>query len=83
MVHERLADIAIDLYVSSCVISKLDYMLQKGPGETRALDFAGEVEAGKLFLSMADRRINDRFAGLTDNDDAATVKAADAALARW
>ena len=33
--------------------------------------------------SMADRRINDRFAGLTDNDDAATVKAADAALARW
>src|SRR6478735_4558609 len=48
LVHERLADIAIDLYVSSCVLSRLDHMIQKGPGETRALDFAGEVEAGTL-----------------------------------
>src|SRR4051812_4823146 len=83
LVHERLADIAIDLYASSCVLSRLDHMLQKGAGESRPADFAGEVEAGKYFLALADRRINDRFAGLADNDDGATVRAADAALARW
>lgn len=83
LVHERLADIAIDLYVSSCVLSRLDHMVQNGPGDGRPADHAGEVEAGKLFLAMADRRINDRFAGLADNDDVATVRAAGAALARW
>src|SRR5262245_19856206 len=65
LVHERLADIAIDLYVSSCVISRLDHMIQDGPGEGRPEDFAGEIEAGKYFPSLADRRINGHFAGLT------------------
>ena len=83
LVHERLADIAIDLYVSSCVLSRLDMMLQRGAGESRPEDFAGEVEAGKCFLALANRRINDRFATLNDNDDAPTIRAADAALARW
>ena len=83
LVHERLADIAIDLYVSSCVLSRLDAMLQAGPGEIRPADYAGEVEAGKYFLDLAARRINERFATLTDNDDESTVRAADAALARW
>jgi hypothetical protein len=58
-------------------------MTQKGSGETRAQDFAGEIEAGKYFLDLANHRIDAAFAGLTDNDDDATVKAADAALARW
>jgi acyl-CoA dehydrogenase family member 9 len=83
LVQERLADIAIDLYVSSCVLSRLDLMIQKGAGETRAQDFAGEIEAGQCFLGLANRRIDAAFAGLTDNDDDATVRAADAALARW
>src|SRR5262245_24251811 len=83
LVHERLADIAIDLYVSSCVLSRLDHLIQKGPGDARPADFAGEVQAGKLVLDLANRRINDRFSGLADNDDGATVRTADAALARW
>jgi acyl-CoA dehydrogenase family protein 9 len=83
LVHERLADIAIDLYASSCVLSRLDHMIQKGPGDSRTTDFAAELQAGKYFLSLANRRIDERFAGLTDNDDDATVRAADAALARW
>jgi alkylation response protein AidB-like acyl-CoA dehydrogenase len=83
LVHERLADIAIDLYVSSCVLSRLDRLIQTGPGDTRPADYAGDVQAGKLFLDLANRRINERFAGLTDNDDGATVRTADAALARW
>jgi acyl-CoA dehydrogenase family member 9 len=83
LVHERLADIAIDLYVSSCVLSRLDAMIQQGPEETRAATYAGEIEAGKYFLSLANRRIEDRFAAMNDNDDTQTVQAADAALARW
>ena len=27
LVHERIADIAIDLYVSSCVLARLDHLL--------------------------------------------------------
>ena len=81
--QERLADIAIDLYVSSCVLSQLDHLIQKGAGDMRPADFTGEVDAGKYFLALANRRIDERFAGLTDNDDSATVKSADAALARW
>jgi hypothetical protein len=83
LVHERLADIAIDLYASACVLSRLDHMLQSGAGERRPADFAGEVEAGKYFLALADRRMEDRLAALKNNDDAATVKAADAAIVRW
>jgi acyl-CoA dehydrogenase family protein 9 len=83
LVQERLADIAIDLYVSSCVLSRLDHMIQKGTGDSPLTDFAGEVEAGKYFMALANRRIDERFAGLTDNDDSVTVKAANAALARW
>jgi alkylation response protein AidB-like acyl-CoA dehydrogenase len=83
LVQERLADIAIDLYVSSCTLSRLDHLIQKGPGEGRAEDHRGEVEAGKYFLSLASRRIEDRFAALTHNDDAETLRAADAALGRW
>lgn len=83
LVHERLADIAIDLYVSSCVLSRLDSMMPNGHGETKSVDAVGEIEAGKYFLDLAARRIEDRFATLNDNDDTATVKAADAALARW
>jgi acyl-CoA dehydrogenase family member 9 len=83
LVHERLADIAIDLYVSACVLSRLDHMLRTRPGAIRPEDFAGELEAGKYFLTLASRRIEDRFAALTDNDDAATVRAANAVLARW
>lgn len=83
LVHERLADIAIDLYTSSCVMSRLDQMLQQGPGDGRPADFAGEIEAGKYFLALASRRIEECFASLNNNDDEATVRAADAALARW
>lgn len=81
--HERLADIANDLYVSSCVISRLDLMIQTGPGSKPAADFAGELAAGKYFLTLADRRINERFASLKSNDDPATLDAATKALARW
>jgi acyl-CoA dehydrogenase family protein 9 len=65
--HERIADIAIDLFVSACVLSRLD---AEGPSP-----------AGRYFLTLAFRRLKANFAALTDNDDAECVAVADAALA--
>ena len=68
LVHERLTDIAIDLYASAYVLSRLDT--------------EGDNAAGRYFLKFAFRRIRDRFAGLEHNDDAACLDAAKAALGR-
>lgn len=67
LVHERIADIAIDLYVSACVLSRLDAQDPTDP-------------AGRYFLKLAARRIEERFAGLDSNDDAACLGAARATL---
>lgn len=72
LIHERIADIAIDLYVSSCVLSRLDSLPANDP----------DAPAGHYFLKMAFRRIKERFAALDDHDDAACVDAAKFALAR-
>jgi acyl-CoA dehydrogenase family protein 9 len=81
--HERLADIAIDLYAGSCALSRLDHLLGTPAGNGAAKDRDAELEAGRCFLRMAFRRIDSNFRALFRNDDAATTRAADAALARW
>src|SRR5262245_44146304 len=72
LVHERIADIAIDLYISSCVLARLDHILagKSGNGKPAASDIYADPVAGKYFLKLAFRRIRDRFAALDDNDDA-------------
>jgi len=77
-VHERLADIAIDLYAAACTLARLDHLLTTGNGAAKPT--AAEVTAGRYFLALADRRIARNFAALKDNDDALTTAAADAAL---
>jgi alkylation response protein AidB-like acyl-CoA dehydrogenase len=74
LVHERIADIAIDLYVSACVLARLDHLL-KANGKPAADPFA-DVSAGRYFLTLAFRRINANFAGFDDNDDADCLAAA-------
>ena len=81
--HERMADIAIDLYVGSCVLSRLDHMLTKGAANDSQLIHDAEIEAGKQFLRIAFRRIDGNIKVLYRNDDDGTTKAAIAALARW
>jgi alkylation response protein AidB-like acyl-CoA dehydrogenase len=83
LVHERIADIAIDLYVASCVLSRLDHLLSKprSNGQAEADPFA-DIAAGRYFLAMAFRRIRDRFAALDDNDDASLLESAKSMLAR-
>jgi acyl-CoA dehydrogenase family member 9 len=80
--HERLADIAIDLYVGSCVLSRLDHLLTRGPGTGPKEAYQADLEAGQYFLKLAFGRIAQNFTGLFDNSDDATTAAAVAALAR-
>jgi alkylation response protein AidB-like acyl-CoA dehydrogenase len=84
LVHERIADIAIDLYVSSCVLSRLDYLLTRasGNGKATASDPYADITAGRYFLKLAYRRIRDRFAALDDNDDATLLSTARSMLAK-
>jgi len=72
--HERLADIAIDLYVGSCALSRLDHLLTSGSNDV------AEIEAGRHFVRIALRRIDQNFAALYDNDDVGTTIAANATL---
>ncbi len=78
LIHERIADIAIDLYVSACVLSRLDHLLVNREAGT-----SDDVAAGKYFLKIANRRINANFAALTDHDDADCLKVAEGVLEKF
>jgi acyl-CoA dehydrogenase family protein 9 len=77
-VQERIAWIACDLYASSCTLSRLDRLLSHGnhsPAEVNR-----DVQAGRYFLKLANRRIAQHFQHLWDNDDDETTKTADVFL---
>ena len=74
LVHERLADLAIDLYACACVLSRLDTAPKK--------DKYADPAHGHAFLAMAFRRIKNTFLALDENDDGAWLTSAKAALAR-
>jgi acyl-CoA dehydrogenase family protein 9 len=84
LVHERIADIAIDLYVSACVLARLDHILAKSTtnGKATPADPFADVAAGKYFLKLAFRRIRERFAALDDNDDAACLESAKSTIGK-
>jgi acyl-CoA dehydrogenase family protein 9 len=77
--QERIADITCDLYASSCSLSRLDHLLGHGNGKPDELQ--REAQAGRYFLKLANRRIQNNMAALWENDDADTTKTADAFLA--
>lgn len=65
----RVADAATELYVSACVLNRLDAMLRDEHDDgAQRLD----LEAGRYYLRTARRRIRQSLAALWDNDDDAT-----------
>jgi len=80
-VQERIADIACDLYASSCTLSRLDHILTSG--NRNYAEIEPQVTAGRYFMRLANRRIKQTLAALTDNDDDLTTAAANSALARF
>ena len=83
LVHERIADIAIDLYVSACVLSRLDHLLEKGKANGKPSDPFADVTAGRYFLDLAFRRMRTNFAALDDNDDTLCLDAAKAMMPKF
>jgi acyl-CoA dehydrogenase family member 9 len=75
--HERLADMAIDLYAASCVLSRLDSLLTKGNAKP------ADVEAGKHFLTVANERFDRNLTALKANRDDQTTRCADATIAAY
>jgi alkylation response protein AidB-like acyl-CoA dehydrogenase len=76
--HERIADAACELYASSCTLARLDHLLTAGNGHPTELD--RDVQAGRYFLTISDRRVRQCLAALSENDDAETTRTADAVL---
>ena len=84
LVHERIADIAIDLYVSACVLARLDHLLAgKGGNGKPGGDVYADPVAGMHFLKLAFRRIRERFAAFDDNDDASLLASARSTIAKF
>jgi acyl-CoA dehydrogenase family protein 9 len=77
---ERIADAACDLYASSCTLSRLDHLLTVGDEKTSLKEGEADISAGRYFLRLANRRIQQSLAALWDNDDEATVQTADVVL---
>jgi hypothetical protein len=77
-VQERIADAACELYAASCTLSRLDWILASG--KHPPLDVHRDVHAGKHYLQLADRRIRQKLAELSDNNDAQTTATANAVL---
>jgi hypothetical protein len=78
--HERIADAACELYAASCTLSRLDHLLGHANGDRAGLE--RDLQAGRYFLTLANRRIKQSLAALWDNDDAATTPCADAWLGK-
>jgi alkylation response protein AidB-like acyl-CoA dehydrogenase len=78
LVQERIANAAMDLFASTCVLSRFDGEIHfaRRNGETPS----PEHSAADLFLRQSFRRIRGFLAGLTDNDDKAVLAAAKASL---
>jgi acyl-CoA dehydrogenase family member 9 len=78
LVQERIAGAAMDLFASTCVLSRWDGELQfaRRNGESAA----PQNRAADLFLRQSFRRIRGFLGGLNDNDDKAILAAADSTL---
>jgi uncharacterized protein (DUF433 family) len=78
LIHERIADMAIDLYAAACTLARLDHLLQQTTtnGAPTATDPYADIPSGRYFLQLAFRRIRERLAALRDNDDPALLACA-------
>src|SRR5947208_282893 len=80
LVQERIANAAMDLFASTCVLSRHDAELQSA---RRNGDSAlPEQFAADLFLRQSFRRIRYFLAGLTDNEDKSLLATASSVLGK-
>ncbi len=80
LVQERIAGAAMDLFASTCVLSRWDAELQlaRRNGDSRP----STNGAADLFLRQSFRRIRGFLAGLKNNDDKALIATANSVLGK-
>jgi acyl-CoA dehydrogenase family member 9 len=71
----RVADAATEIYVSSCVLARLEKLVAATHDGEAAHDES--IVAGKYYLTTAARRIRQNLAALWDHDDIETSRLAD------
>ncbi len=76
----RVSDAATELYVSSCVLNRLDSLLRDHHVDDARKQF--ELATGRYYLKTAERRIRSNLKSLWDNDDEETNQMANKLLAR-
>ncbi|MGE5193712.1 MAG: hypothetical protein ACM3U2_14550, partial [Deltaproteobacteria bacterium] len=77
-VLERLGDAAMELFMSSCVYSRMMSILAHPNHD--AVHTNRDLQSGILYMGSAHRRNARRLAELRDNDDAEQTRTADAFL---
>ncbi|MFL6590182.1 MAG: acyl-CoA dehydrogenase family protein [Chthoniobacterales bacterium] len=80
LIQERIAGVAMEMFASACVLSRLDSDLQ-GVAQNGASAPANR-KAAQLFLRQSFHRIRRFLSELTDNDDAALLATADSVLGK-
>ena len=78
LVQERIANAAMDLFASTCVLSRYDAELQSA--QRNGSSSSPEQLAADLFLRQSFRRIRHFLAGLTDNEDKSVLATANSVL---
>jgi acyl-CoA dehydrogenase family member 9 len=80
LVQERIANAAMDLFASTCVLSRHDAELQFA--QRNGNSSSPEQFAADLFLRQSFRRIRHFLAGLTDSDDKSVLSTANSVLGK-
>jgi acyl-CoA dehydrogenase family protein 9 len=80
LLQERIANAAMDLFASTCVLSRYDTELQFS--QRNGNSSSPDQLAADLFLRQSFRRIRHFLAGLTDNDDKSVLAAAKSVLGK-
>jgi acyl-CoA dehydrogenase family protein 9 len=75
--QERLANCAIDIFLSSATLSRATWAIEKAGGPDKA---AADVDNARIFISMAMRRTRRALRGLRHNQDARLKALAERAL---
>jgi hypothetical protein len=78
----RIADAATELYVSACVLNRLDQMLDKPMDRDGDVGGTDDLANGRYYLRTAARRIRQALYQLSHHDDEETTAVADRVLHR-
>lgn len=82
LIQERIANAAMEMYASACVLSRLDSELQGAARNGATEQHPGAHQAADLFLRQSFTRTRRFLADLTGNDDRALLATANAVLGK-